>query len=200
VLPKPEPALPASVSPTIAAKDALRRTMRQKRAGLTDRTHRTAVLWDNVVARLHVLGDDLTVLAFQGVRSEPNTTGLVERLEADGHIVLLPRVEGEHLVAVVHRPGDALHEGAFGIAEPDGPAVDPAVVDVVLVPGLAFTRDGRRLGQGGGFYDRFLPSLRPDCITLGVCFAEQVVDDLPSEEHDWVLHAVLTDRDVQSPT
>jgi 5-formyltetrahydrofolate cyclo-ligase len=172
--------------------------MRRTRVALTDRTTRTAALWDNVVIRLHEMGDNLTILAFQGVRSEPNTTGLVERLEADGHTVLLPRVEGEHLVAVVHHPGDALHEGAFGIAEPDGPAVDPAVVDVVLVPGLAFTSDGRRLGQGGGFYDRFLPLLRAGCATIGVGFAEQVVDDLPSEEHDWVLHAVVTDRDLQS--
>ena len=170
------------------------------RAGLVDRNARSAVLWTNVVDRLRHLGDHLTVLAFQGVRSEPDTAGLVELLEANGHRVLLPRVEGEHLVAVAHCSGDMLHVGAFGIAEPDGPAADPAVVDVVLVPGLAFTRDGRRLGQGGGFYDRFLPMLRAGCVTIGVCFAEQVVEDLPSEEHDWVLHDLVTDGDLQSPS
>ena len=141
----------------------------------------------------------LDVLAFQGVRSEPNTHGLVELLESVGQCVLLPRVAGEHLVAVAHRPGDVLHTGSFGIAEPAGPPVDPAVIDVVLVPGLAFTRDGRRLGQGGGFYDRFLLLLRPDCMTVGVCFAEQVVDDLPSEAHDRILDALVTDGDLQSP-
>ena len=62
--------------------------------------------------------------------------------------------------------------------------MDPRALDVVVVPGLAFTPDGRRLGQGGGHYDRFLPRLRPDCVTIGACFAEQVVADLPTEPHD----------------
>ena len=71
--------------------------------------------------------------------------------------------------------------------------VDPASLDVVVVPGLAFTADGRRLGQGGGHYDRFLPRLRPECRTVGAAFAEQVVDDLPTEPHDVRLDLVVTD-------
>ena len=62
--------------------------------------------------------------------------------------------------------------------------VDPASLDVVVVPGLAFTADGRRLGQGGGHYDRFLRQLRRGCVTIGAAFAEQLVDDLPHEDHD----------------
>ena len=71
--------------------------------------------------------------------------------------------------------------------------VDPASLDVVVVPGLAFTADGRRLGQGGGHYDRFLPRLRPACVTIGAAFAEQLVDDLPTEPHDIRLTLVVTD-------
>ena len=62
--------------------------------------------------------------------------------------------------------------------------LDPPVLDVVVVPGLAFTADGRRLGQGGGHYDRFLPRLRADCVTVGACFAEQVVTSIPTLDHD----------------
>ena len=65
--------------------------------------------------------------------------------------------------------------------------IDPAAIDIVIVPGLAFTRDGRRLGQGGGFYDRFLAQLPADCTTIGVGFAEQLLDDLPVEPHDRIL-------------
>ncbi len=86
-----------------------------------------------------------------------------------------------------------MRPGAHGIPAPIGPAVDPTTIDVVVVPGLAFTRDGRRLGQGGGYYDRFLPLLRDDCVTCGVGFAVQIVDDLPSESHDRVLTMVITD-------
>lgn len=67
-------------------------------------------------------------------------------------------------------------------------------VDVAVVPGLAFTIDGRRLGQGGGWYDRVLAQLAPTATTIGVCFSQQLVDDLPTEEHDVVLDRVVTDE------
>ena len=57
--------------------------------------------------------------------------------------------------------------------------LDPGVLDVVVVPGLAFTPDGHRLGQGGGHFDRFLPRLAVRCLRVGVCFREQLVDELP---------------------
>jgi 5-formyltetrahydrofolate cyclo-ligase len=63
---------------------------------------------------------------------------------------------------------------------------------VVIVPGVAFTRDGDRLGQGGGWYDRFLAGVRPDCTVIGVCFDEQLVDQLPTEPHDVSLACVVT--------
>jgi 5-formyltetrahydrofolate cyclo-ligase len=62
-----------------------------------------------------------------------------------------------------------------------------------VVPGLAYAPDGRRLGQGGGHFDRFLPRLRPDCVTVGVCFHEQLVDDLPTSAHDARVDRVVTD-------
>jgi len=71
--------------------------------------------------------------------------------------------------------------------------VEPTTLDVVIVPGLAFAVDGRRLGQGGGHYDRFLPRLRAECLTIGVCYAEQLVADLPNDTHDVAVHLVVTD-------
>ena len=71
--------------------------------------------------------------------------------------------------------------------------VEPTTLDVVIVPGLAFAVDGRRLGQGGGHYDRFLPRLRAECLTIGVCYAEQLVADLPNDTHDIAVHLVVTD-------
>jgi len=138
----------------------------------------------------------LTVLAFKGVGSEPDTSGLINLLHSHGYVVALPRVKGDHLVAVPHFPGDTLRAGAYNIPEPLGAELDPETIDVVVVPGLAFTTDGRRLGQGGGYYDRFLPLLRPECKTCGVGFSEQMVDDLPHESHDRVLSSVITDASI----
>lgn len=71
--------------------------------------------------------------------------------------------------------------------------VDPSWADVIIVPGLAFTPDGRRCGQGAGWYDRFLPGRRAGCVTIGVGFRTQLVDDVPTEPHDVVLDLVITD-------
>jgi 5-formyltetrahydrofolate cyclo-ligase len=77
----------------------------------------------------------------------------------------------------------------------DEPPPDPRSIDVVIVPGTAFTAAGDRLGQGGGWYDRFLARVRPDCVTIGVGFAPQLVSELPVEDHDIRLDLVVTDRE-----
>ena len=69
----------------------------------------------------------------------------------------------------------------------------PFVPDLVLVPGLAFSRAGHRLGRGGGFYDRLLAGRARNATTLGVCFATQLLESMPTEPHDAVLGAVISD-------
>jgi 5-formyltetrahydrofolate cyclo-ligase len=64
---------------------------------------------------------------------------------------------------------------------------------VWIVPGLAFTKDGRRLGYGGGWYDRLLASARKDALRIGVAHEFQVLGDLPNEPHDILLNRVVTD-------
>ena len=69
----------------------------------------------------------------------------------------------------------------------------PYEPDLVLVPGLAFTRAGHRLGRGGGFYDRLLTGRADGAFKLGICFASQLLDSIPTEAHDAVLDAVISD-------
>ncbi len=166
--------------------------MRGVRAAIGDRGARSLRLCAAAVAECDRLGSGLAVLAFCGVGREPDTGPLIEALQVAGHTVHLPRVEGERMVAVRVGPSAVLQPGAFGIPSPLGPAVDPSTIDLVFVPGLAFTSGGRRLGQGAGFYDRFLALLRPGSVTIGVGFTEQLVDDLPIEPHDRTLDRILT--------
>ena len=72
--------------------------------------------------------------------------------------------------------------------------VPPAEIDAILVPGLAFTKQGHRLGRGGGFYDRYLAQLPATTLKIGVCFAVQLVEALPSEPHDQRMNAVVTEE------
>lgn len=82
--------------------------------------------------------------------------------------------------------------GRFGIPEPvDATTVLPPTIDVVLVPGLAFDRDGGRLGWGRGYYDRALATA-PHAARVGVCLEPGIVSHVPMEAHDLPMHWVVT--------
>jgi 5-formyltetrahydrofolate cyclo-ligase len=116
--------------------------------------------------------DPRRVMVFDSWRTEVDLAVFVAWCTDQELDVFRPRLEGERIVV---DPGDA----------------DPATLDVVVVPGMAFTASGDRLGRGAGHYDRFLARLRPSCLTVGVVFAEQVVDSLPVGSHDITVGTVV---------
>ena len=148
----------------IDAKVEIRRRMRTLRRELPDRGSRSESLWVHVRA-LPEVAAARRILSFTTVVGEPEVAALHAWCAEQGIDVAVP--------------------------EDDVPTTWP---DVVIVPGLAFTAGGRRLGQGGGWYDRYLPGVRPDCVLVGVCFDEQVLAELPVEPHDVAVDVVVTDR------
>jgi phosphomannomutase len=88
------------------------------------------------------------------------------------------------------------HRLGFGQPVDGSTVVDPTAVDVALVPGLAFDRNGMRLGRGGGHYDRLLPALRPDALVVGVSAEALLVDQLPAEAHDVRMTHLVTEAGV----
>jgi 5-formyltetrahydrofolate cyclo-ligase len=158
-------------------KQALRAEMRAVRRAIAadarDRAARSERIWAGIVAAT-ALAPSARVMLFEGLPTEPDTVGWFGWCAAHDVAAYAPAVDGPDLRV---EPGD----------------LDPRLLDVVVVPGLAFTADGRRLGQGGGHYDRFLPRLQPACRTVGAAFAEQLVADLPTEPHDVRLDLVVTD-------
>lgn len=139
-------------------------------------------------------------MVFASFGSEIPTEDLIAGLRARGHRVLLPIVEGEELEAVRFEPGDPMVQTTYGPREPAGRVpVDPDEIDVVIIPGLAFDRWGKRLGYGGAYYDRYLPRLATHAVKVGVGFHQQLVRSVPSDRHDVRLDVVVTDRDVIVP-
>jgi 5-formyltetrahydrofolate cyclo-ligase len=109
--------------------------------------------------------------------------------------LLLPCIDGDHLVFHLVTAPDQLIPGPFGVREPDPqkcPAADPATADLIFIPGLAFTKDGLRLGRGRGYYDRLLAILPGTALRIGVCFSCQLLDNIPSEPHDESVDLVLS--------
>jgi 5-formyltetrahydrofolate cyclo-ligase len=144
------------------------------------------------------LGGASTVLAFWSFGSEVATEPLIRCLVERGVRIALPRVVDHELEARRYEPGDPVVLASFGAAEPaEGEAIAPVELDVVLTPGVAFDRGGRRIGYGGGFYDRFLPRTRPDAARVGVAFAAQVVEGpLPAGAFDLPIDALATEDEL----
>lgn len=178
-------------------KQSLRREMRAILAELPAERRRAKS--DEICAA--VLRSELyertgTILFYAPTREEPDVMPIARAALGVGKRVCFPRVEweayGMHVVAL-----DSVDEGAFAvrrheIREPvGGEAVEPDGVALVLVPGVAFSPTGVRVGRGAGFYDRFLresPARR-----LGVCFSEQIRESVQGEDHDVPMEAIVTD-------
>ena len=166
--------------------------MRQLNRALDSRQRlRASAAIFSAVKRLPEFRAARTVAVFAALPDEPATDEVLARWASTRRVVL-PRVEGDAMRFYACRP-DALVFGAFGILEPQGERPCPAgEIDLVVCPGVAFTADGRRLGRGRGYYDRYLgdPAFRG--FRVGVCYAHQLVDDLPVEPHDVRMDRVIT--------
>jgi 5-formyltetrahydrofolate cyclo-ligase len=137
-----------------------------------------------------------TVLVFYSFGSEISTREAAHRLLASGRRVLLPYLEDGAMHAGQPRPGAELTPTGYGPKEPaERVAIDPAEIDVVVTPGLAFDRRGHRLGYGGGYYDRYLARLGGRPYRVGVGFREQLVEEVPAGPGDERVDAVVTDQE-----
>jgi 5-formyltetrahydrofolate cyclo-ligase len=186
----------AHVADTLAArKRSLRASARAARRSL--RTPERQQASTTIVARLQRLPDvrdATTILLYAAQPTEVDLGGLVRPLRSRGARTLFPRVVGEQLDLVAAADLRTLELGYRGIREPAGPRVGPEVVDVAIVPGVAFDPLGGRLGQGGGHYDRLLARLPERCLRIGVCFACQMVPRVPRSAHDEAVDLVVTEH------
>ena len=126
-----------------------------------------------------------TILIYHGMGAEPDTAWLIEPLLALGKRVALPRcLPGNAMEARSITGSEQLIRHRYGMLEPgeDCPVVEREEIDLILVPGLAFDRQCRRLGQGGGFYDRYLEGYSGPTVAL--CRDRFLLDQVPCEAHD----------------
>ncbi len=179
------------------AKTELRRRIRAATATIaaSDRPDRSDRAAEKLAAE-PAFAQARVVMVFLSMPDEIDTRPVIQRCRADGKIVLAPRTNWIERTMMPIDITDAstadLVEVRPGWFEPAGGSVVPIdAIDLVLVPGVAFTPAGDRLGRGGGVYDRFLarPAFRG--VAIGYGFAEQCVDGLPVEPHDQKMTRVI---------
>jgi 5-formyltetrahydrofolate cyclo-ligase len=143
------------------------------------------------------------LLSFLSMPREIDTDGMIGAARARGTPVAVPRIrEGEidFLLMPPDAPAPARDRWGIPVPDPSWPALAAARAGKLLVcaPGLAFDRKGNRLGRGKGFYDRFLSRARADgarCVVLGICFSEQLVEEVPHEQSDQLVDGVVTEKE-----
>lgn len=170
-----------------AAKQALRKQMREVIAALADkaeRSHRIATL----LRELPVWQEVTVIYAYSALPSEPDwRTGFAD----EGKLIAYPRVVGD---AMLFYTASEFALGSLGTWEPTGENLAPPA-DLILVPGIAFDASGHRLGRGKGFYDRWLAE-RGAAQAIGLGYHCQLVPTVPREPHDIRLDAVITETQV----
>ena len=177
---------------TAEAKAALRRDLRARRAARDDAAR--AAAGAQLATHAAALAAD-TIAAFVGTRTEPPTLPLLEALHAAGRRVLLPVLrEDMDLAWGAFEAAAELRPARLGLLEPSGPSLGldgVRAAGLVLAPALAVDAAGRRLGQGGGSYDRALE--RASAPVVAVVFDDEVLDGpIPVEPHDRPVAGVLT--------
>ncbi len=181
-------------------KQRLRRELRGRRASFAFRDAASQAIASRLLGLPEVVRSRV-IMTYVSVGSEVATRDLVPKLFQLEKIVLVPYCLGSELQLFQLEALDELEPGTLGIPEPP-PRLrsapqrqgQPETIDVALVPGLAFDLQGNRLGQGKGYYDRFLRTMRPDAFKLGLAFECQLVPAVPHTHHDTPVDAVLTEK------
>jgi 5-formyltetrahydrofolate cyclo-ligase len=141
---------------------------------------------------LETFQDAKTVGVYMPMADEVDIAPLFQCLEKTFFIPTFDEAAGTYRMAQLTTE---LKKGRFGILEPAVPVFGVEdELDLIIVPGVAFDLAGRRIGRGGGFYDRLLPQYR--AVRAGICFDFQCLETIPAEEHDIQMDLLVTERQI----
>lgn len=173
-------------------KQSLRKKIReQKRAMTPEQIEKTSEKLGELFCASELYRNAKTIYGYLPYNQEVRTVPMLQRALDEGKKVAVPKVYGDEMRFLYLTDLSRVEVGYCGIPEPmdDAPVADDPTA-LVLMPGLAFDREGHRIGYGGGFYDKFLAA-EPEHPTLALCYAFQMVEELPTEEFDIPVDCVL---------
>jgi 5-formyltetrahydrofolate cyclo-ligase len=146
-----------------------------------------------------------TIMLYVSMGSEVCTDGMIQEFLKLGKRVAIPFLHQQYGVMEASEIRDPNHElilGKFNTRVPKPEyfrPVPPEVIDVIVIPAVAYDQQGGRLGYGGGYYDRYLQQVGPATTLIGINFACQVVETLPTLPHDMAVHYVISERGIVHP-
>lgn len=176
-------------------KQELRKDIREKKRHFPQSELREMSLriCDILLANERIKEAD-TILMYYPLPDEVDVRPLLQELEKQGKTLLLPKVVSNTEMTLHRYEGESsLCIGSYNIMEPIGREYESIeMIDLAIVPGMAFDKEGNRLGRGKGYYDRFLSRAR-NIYKVGVCFPFQLVESVPSDDNDIKMNDVIRD-------
>ena len=177
-------------------KKELRRYIREQKRHFTQQQlgEMSLSIMSSVLTHPRIQEAD-TILMYHSLPDEVDTHSALDQLLAMGKKVFLPKVVSDTEMTIHEYTGaDSLQPSEpYGILEPTTPelSIINCQLSIAIVPGMAFDKQGHRLGRGKGYYDRFLSRI-PNIYKIGVCFPFQMLESIPSESTDVVMDEVIT--------
>jgi 5-formyltetrahydrofolate cyclo-ligase len=189
---------------TIEEKKSIRKSIIEKISQLAnDYIFTSSKTITTALLNLAALKNASTVMCYLSFGNEVDTKVIINECLKAGKNILIPVImrntdgtsymEASQLLNIK----EDLSPGTMGILEPKGSSIrimDPETIDLIIIPGLAFDKSGNRLGYGAGYYDYFLERLRSDCTQIALTFSFQILDQIPTEEHDKTIPFIITER------
>ncbi len=174
-------------------KDFLRKNIKAKRNKLSKETvlQKSNIICDKILNHPKYR-ESTYIYCYYPIQNEVNIVPVIEDALKNNKTVALPKVistDGKMIFVNVDKKDDLL-KGHYNIPEPKG-IIPAKEADLILVPGVVFSGNGKRIGQAGGFYDRFLPNC--SSYNIGISYDFQIVDDFQIEFHDIILDEIISD-------
>lgn len=179
-------------------KENLRTELKNERKALT---HQEILALSRKIEKnlftLDEINNSSAVMVYNAAFNEPRTLRITQKLLNDGKRVFLPitSITDRKITPSEMFDDDEFKVGAYGILEPKKERpTDKSEIDVVLLPGMGFDRNGNRMGFGGGYYDRFLQDYAG--IKIGICYSFQIVEKIPTQSTDIPVDFIVTENEV----
>lgn len=165
---------------------------------LEDVEHKSSLIIDKLTT-LKKYNDSNTVFVYMNFKNEVITINLIKRMLSENKRVVIPYTDTKNTVIIpseLRSLDDDLVLSSFGYYEPvlqRLKLVEPKEIDLIITPGVAFDRNLNRVGFGKGYYDRILCNKREDAAIVALAYELQVLDEVPSEEHDVKMDMIITE-------
>ena len=174
-------------------KQTLRKEYLEIRKNILDKDIKSKLIFNKIVNTIEYQSAN-TIAIYKSLNSEVNTNKLIDYSLSIGKTIALPRVENNNLSFYKITDKTNLIKSNFGILEPPKNQVNylpKSRIDLIIVPGICFDKKGNRIGFGKGYYDRYLMNTKMKKI--GICFTQQLVDSIETEDNDMKMDLIITD-------